>query len=270
MEKINNDKLEGANFANSKEGSYKENYIEGRNAVIEALKSTDDKITVDKLFVLKDCHDGPINTIVREAKKQGIITNFVSKDRLNQLSASGKHQGVIAVCAAYSYSTLDEILNSPLANAQDAMIIVLDNIEDPMNLGGILRTANIAGAAGLIIHNRHAALLTPSAVKASAGAVSYTPVAKCVNISNAIKELQDRGYWCICSDMDGELMYNVNMLGKIALVIGNEGKGVSRLVREACDHVAAIPMSGDIESLNASVSAGILMYEALRQRRFKK
>lgn len=250
--------------------NYKENYIEGRNAVIEALKSHNENRAIDKLFILKDCHDGPVNTIVREAKKKDIIINFVNKERLNQLSVSNKHQGVIAICSAYHYSSLEDILESPLANQTDSLVIVLDNIEDPMNLGGIIRTANIAGAAGVIIHNRHAALLNPAAVKASAGAVSHTPVAKHGNITQAVKELQEHGYWCVCADMNGTAMYEVPLTGKIALVIGNEGNGVSRLVKESCDFIASIPMQGEIESLNASVSAGILMYEIIRQRRFAK
>lgn len=250
--------------------NYKENYIEGRNAVIEALKSHNENIAIDKLFILKDCHDGPVNTIVREAKKKDIIINFVNKERLNQLSVSNKHQGVIAICSAYRYASLDDILETPLANMDNSLIIVLDNIEDSMNLGGIIRTANIAAAAGVIIHNRHAALLNPAAVKASAGAVSYTPVAKHGNITQAVKELQEHGYWCVCADMNGTSMYEVPLTGKIALVIGNEGSGVSRLVKESCDFVASIPMQGEIESLNASVSAGILMYEIIRQRSFAK
>lgn len=249
--------------------SCKENYIEGRNAVMEALKAHNQNIAIDKLFILKDCHDGPINSIVREAKKRDIILHFVNKDRLNQLSVSNKHQGVVAICSAYHYASLNDILQSPLAVQKDSLIIVLDNIEDPMNLGGIIRTANIVGAAGVIIHNRHAALLNPAAVKASAGAVSYTPVAKHENITRAVKELQEHGYWCVCADMDGKPMYDLPLTGKIALVIGNEGSGVSRLVKESCDFTASIPMYGNIDSLNASVSAGILCYEIIRQRSFK-
>lgn len=246
----------------------KENYIEGRNPVLEALKSHNEKIAIDKLFILKDCHDGPINTIVREAKKKDIIIHFVNKDRLNQLSVSKKHQGVVAICSAYKYASFEEILSSPLASKENSLILVLDNIEDPMNLGGMIRTANCVGAAGVIIHNRHAALLNPAAVKASAGAVSHTPVAKYPNITQAVKRLRENGYWCVCADMDGKPMYEIPMTGKIALIIGNEGEGVSRLVKEACDFVASIPMQGDIESLNASVSTGVLCYEILRQRSF--
>lgn len=244
----------------------KENYIEGRQPVLEALRADKDKITIDKLFILKGAFDGPINTIVREAKKQGIIVNFVNADRLSQLSNSGKHQGVVAVCSAYRYSSIEEILASDSANSKDSIIIVLDDIEDPGNLGAIIRTANTVNSAGVIIHSRHAALLTPSAVKASAGAVSYTPVAKCANISQALDTLKKHGFWCVCADMEAESMYNVKLDGKIALVIGNEGKGVSRLVKENCDLSASIPMLGEIQSLNASVAAGILMYEVIRQR----
>lgn len=251
----------------SKDILQKENYIEGRNAVLEALRAKNSKTPVDKLFIQKDCHDGPINTIIREAKKNNVIINFVDKDRLNKIASSTKHQGVLAICAAYNYSTMEDIFNSPKLKEKDGLVIVADDIEDPMNLGAIIRTANVADAAGIIIHSRHAALLSPATVKASAGAVSYTPIVKHTNITNAIKELKDNGFWCVCADMHGTLMYDVDLKGRIALVVGNEGKGVSRLAKEECDFVASIPMSGEIDSLNVSVATGILTYEILRQRR---
>ena len=246
--------------------NYKENYIEGRNAVLEALRAKDSKTPVDKLFIQKDCNDGPINTIIKEAKKNNVIINFVDKDRLNKMASTAKHQGVLAVCAAYSYSTMEDIFNSSKLE-KDGLVVVVDDVEDPMNLGAIIRTANIADAAGVIIHSRHAALLSPAAVKASAGAVSHTPIVKHTNITNAIKELKDNGFWCVCADMNGTLMYDIDLKGKIALVVGNEGKGVSRLAKEECDFIASIPMSGEIDSLNVSVATGILAYEILRQRR---
>lgn len=260
---MNNEKIE-----ENQNSVFKENYIEGRNAVLEALRANDTKTPVDKLFVLKDCHDGPINTIVREAKKNNVIINFIDKDRLNKLAKTTKHQGVLAICAAYNYSTMNDIFSSH-KNQNDSLVIVLDNIEDPMNLGAIIRTANIAGAAGVIIHSRHAALLSPAAVKASAGAVSHTPIVKHTNITSAIKELKDNGFWCVCADMDGESMYDIDLKGKVALIMGNEGKGVSRLAKEACDFVASIPMIGEIDSLNVSVATGVITYEILRQRGIK-
>ena len=251
----------------SKDMFQRENYIEGRNAVLEALRAKKSKTPVDKLFIQKDCNDGPINTIIKEAKKSNVIINFVDKDRLNKMASTAKHQGVLAVCAAYSYSTMEDIFNSSKLKGKDGLVLVVDDVEDPMNLGAIIRTANIADAAGVIIHSRHAALLSPAAVKASAGAVSYTPIVKHTNITNAIKELKDNGFWCVCADMNGTLMYDIDLKGKIALVVGNEGKGVSRLAKEECDFIASIPMSGEIDSLNVSVATGILAYEILRQRR---
>lgn len=237
--------------------------IEGRNAVLEAFRAGR---TIDKLFVLDGCQDGPVRTIIREARKQDTILNFVAKDRLDAMSETKKHQGVIAYAAAYSYSTVDEILDRARSKGEPPFVIVLDGIEDPHNLGAIIRTANQAGAHGVIIPKRRAAGLTAVAAKTSAGAIHYTPVAKVTNLPAAMKELKKEGLWFVCADMDGEVMYRQNLTGPIGLVIGNEGSGVSKLVKENCDFTASIPMRGDIDSLNASVAAGILAYEIVRQR----
>lgn len=240
-----------------------ESMIEGRNAVLEAFRSGK---TVDKLYILDGCQDGPVRTIVREAKKRDTILNFVTKERLDQLSETKKHQGVIAMTAAYEYSDIEEMFALAEKKGEDPFLILLDNIEDPHNLGAIIRTANLAGAHGVIIPKRRAAGLTATVSKTSAGALNYTPVAKVTNLAKTMEELKGRGLWFVCADMGGESMYRLDLKGPIGLVIGNEGEGVSRLVREKCDFIASIPMKGDIDSLNASVAAGVLAYEIVRQR----
>ena len=242
---------------------YEEFVIEGRNAVIEAFRAGK---TVDKLFVLEHCKEGSMNTVLREAKKHDTIINYVKKERLDQMSETGKHQGVIAYIAAFEYATVDDILKKAEDKGEPPFVVILDDIEDPHNLGAIIRTANLAGAHGVIIPKHRAAGLTATAVKASAGAVSYTPVAKVTNISKTIEELKDKGLWFVCADMGGTTMYDLDLKGPIGLVVGNEGKGVSRLVKEKCDFIASIPMFGDIDSLNASVATGVLAYEIVRQR----
>ena len=237
--------------------------IEGRNAVLEAFRSGK---CVDKLFILDGCQDGPVRTIAREARKTDTIINYVSKERLDQLSETHAHQGVIAQVAAYDYSTVDEILARAEEKGEAPFLIILDNVEDPDNLGAIIRTANLAGAHGVIIPKRRAVGLTSTVAKTSAGAINYTPVAKVTNIVRTIEELKEKGIWFVCADMGGETMYDLDLTGPMGLVIGNEGEGVSRLVREACDFTASIPMKGDIDSLNASVAAGVLAYEIVRQR----
>ena len=237
--------------------------IEGRNAVLEAFRSGK---CVDKLFILDGCQDGPVRTIAREARKTDTIINYVSKERLDQLSETHAHQGVIAQVAAYDYSTVDEILARAEEKGEAPFLIILDNVEDPHNLGEIIRTANLAGAHGVIIPKRRAVGLTSTVAKTSAGAINYTPVAKVTNIVRTIEELKEKGIWFVCADMGGETMYDLDLTGPMGLVIGNEGEGVSRLVREACDFTASIPMKGDIDSLNASVAAGVLAYEIVRQR----
>jgi 23S rRNA (guanosine2251-2'-O)-methyltransferase len=246
---------------------YEELTIEGRNAVLEAFRSGK---TIDKLFVLDGCQDGPIKTITREAKKHDTIVQYVTKERLDQLSKTKKHQGVIAMAAAYEYATVDEILEKAQEKGEPPFVFLLDGIEDPHNLGAIIRTANLAGAHGVIIPKRRAVGLTATVAKTSAGALNYTPVAKVTNLSATMKELKEKGLWFVCADMDGEVMYRQNLTGPIGLVIGNEGDGVSKLVRENCDFTASIPMNGDIDSLNASVAAGVLAYEIVRQRMQKK
>lgn len=240
-----------------------ENIIEGRNAVLEAFRSGK---PVDKLYVLDGCQDGPVRTIVREARKHGTIIQFVEKERLAQLSETGRHQGVIAYAAAYEYSEVSDMLELARERGEDPFIILLDNIEDPHNLGAIIRTANLAGAHGVIIPKRRAVGLTATVAKTSAGALNYTPVAKVTNLKKTMEELKKEGLWFVCADMGGEAMYDLNLTGPIGLVIGNEGEGVSRLVKETCDFVASIPMKGDIDSLNASVATGVLAYEIVRQR----
>ena len=242
---------------------YEELTIEGRNAVMEAFRSGK---TIDKLFVLKNCQDGPVNSILREARKHDVIVSFVAKERLDQMSKTGKHQGVIASAAAYEYAEVEDILNLAREKGEQPFIFLLDNIEDPHNLGAIIRTANLAGAHGVIIPKRHAVGLTATVAKTSAGALNYTPVAKVTNLGATMEELKKEGMWFVCADMGGTTMYDLNLTGPIGLVIGNEGEGVGRLVKEKCDYVASIPMKGDIDSLNASVAAGVLAYEIVRQR----
>ncbi len=242
---------------------YEEFTIEGRNAVIEAFRSGK---TIDKLFVLDGCKDGPIETIKREAKKHDCILRFVTKERLNQMSETGKHQGVIAYAAAYEYAQVEDILNLAKQKGEPPFVLLLDNIEDPHNLGAIIRTANLAGAHGVIIPKNRAAWSTAAVVRASAGALNYTPVAKVTNLAKTMEDLKKQGLWFVCGDMDGTPMYKLDLKGPIGLVIGSEGEGVGRIVKKACDFVASIPMKGDIDSLNASVAAGILAYEIVRQR----
>ena len=242
---------------------YEESKIVGRNAVLEAFRSGK---TIEKLYVLDGCQDGPVRSITREAKTHDTIINYVTNERLDQISETGKHQGVIAVSAAYEYAEVEDILAAAEAKGEPPFIIILDGIEDPHNLGAILRTANQVGAHGVIIPKRRAVGLTPTVARTSAGAINYTPVAKVTNISNTMKELKDKGMWFVCADMDGTVMYDMDLTGPIGLVIGNEGEGVSQLVKKNCDMVASIPMKGDIDSLNASVATGVLAYEILRQR----
>lgn len=237
--------------------------IEGRNAVIEAFRSGK---TIDKVYILDGCQDGPVNTIKREAKKQAAIIKYVTRQRLDQMSETGKHQGVIAVAAAYSYAEIEDMFSLAEQKGEPPFFLLLDNIEDPHNLGAIIRTANLAGAHGVIIPKDRAAGLTAVVARTSAGALNYTPVARVTNLSRTIKDLKEKGMWFVCADMDGTTMYDLNLTGPIGLVIGSEGEGVSRLVKENCDMTASIPMKGDIDSLNASVAAGILAYEIVRQR----
>lgn len=240
-----------------------ENLIEGRNAIIEAFRS--DK-TIDKLYIQDGLKDGPIQTILREAKKRNLFINFVSKDILDKMSPTSKHQGAIANLASYEYSDIADILAVAKEKEEDPFIFILDGIEDPHNLGAIIRTANLVGAHGVVIPKHRAVGLTATVARTSAGAINYTKVAKVTNINATIEELKKEGLWFVCADMGGELMYKLNLKGPIGLVIGNEGSGVSALVKKNCDMLASIPMKGDIDSLNASVATGVLAYEIFRQR----
>ena len=240
-----------------------ENTIEGRNAVIEAFRAGR---TIDKLYVQDGVKDGPVQTILREAKKQDVYVNFVARERLNEISTTGRHQGVIAIAASYAYAEVADILNAARAKNEPPFIILLDGVEDPYNLGAVIRTANQAGAHGVIIPKHRAVGLTASVARTSAGALNYTPVAKVTNISQTMEDLKKEGLWFVCADMGGTCMYDLNLMGPIGLVIGNEGSGVGELVKKKCDFVASIPMKGQIDSLNASVAAGILSYEIVRQR----
>lgn len=242
---------------------YEEFTIEGRNAVTEAYRSGR---PIDKLYVLDGCQDGAVMTIKREAKKAGTPLKFVTKERLDQMSETGKHQGVIAVAAAYTYAEVEDILEAADRKKEPPFLFLLDGIEDPHNLGAIIRTANLAGAHGVIIPKNRAVGLTATVARTSAGALNYTPVARVTNLAKTIEDLKKRGIWFVCADMDGTTMYDLDLKGAIGVVIGNEGEGVGRLVREKCDMIASIPMKGDIDSLNASVAAGVLAYEVVRQR----
>lgn len=245
---------------------YEEFTIEGRNAVLEAFRAGK---PIDRVFILDGCQDGPIKSITREARKGDTIITYVKKERLDQISETGKHQGVIAYAAAYEYADIEDMFALAKEKGEDPFIVLLDNIEDPHNLGAIIRTANQAGAHGIIIPKRRAVGLTATVAKTSAGAINYTPVAKVTNLSQTIEELKERGLWFVCADMEGQSMYQLNLTGPIGLVIGSEGEGVGRLVKEKCDLIAKIPMKGDIDSLNASVAMGILSYEIVRQRMMK-
>jgi len=246
---------------------YNEFKIEGRNAVIEALRSGR---AVDRIYMQDGPRDNALGTVLKEAQKHHECkVTFTGKDKLDEMSETGKHQGVIAVCAAYDYCDIEDILAKAEEKGEPPFVFILDGIEDPHNLGAIIRTANLAGAHGVIIRFDRAVALTATVARASAGAINYTPVAKVTNISETIKKLKDRGLWFVCADMGGEVMYRLNLTGPIGLVIGNEGHGVSQLVRKNCDMIASIPMKGDIDSLNASVAAGVLAFEIVRQRNFK-
>lgn len=250
----------------SVKGPVTEGRLEGRNAVLEALRSGRD---IDRLLIQEGAHDNALGSIIREAEKhKETKVEFVSRKRLDDISESGRHQGVIAFAAAYNYVEVEDILKNAEMKREDPLIFVLDGIEDPHNLGAIIRTANLAGAHGVIIRLNRAVGLTATVAKASAGAINYTPVAKVTNISKTIDELKKKGMWFVCADMGGDVMYDLNLKGPLGIVIGNEGRGVSELVRKKCDMTASIPMFGDIDSLNASVAAGVLVYEAVRQRRF--
>ena len=242
---------------------YQEMTIEGRNAVAEALRAGK---PIDRLFIQDHCQDGPVLTIKRLARAKDIPVKYVEKERLDQLSETGRHQGVIAYAAAYEYAQVEDMLAAAQEKDEPPFLFLLDGIEDPHNLGAIIRTANLAGAHGVIIPKDRAAGLAATVARTSAGALNYTPVARVTNLAKTMKELKKQGMWFVCADMGGTVMYDLDLKGSIGLVIGNEGEGVGRLVKETCDFTASIPMKGDIDSLNASVAAGVLAYEIVRQR----
>jgi 23S rRNA (guanosine2251-2'-O)-methyltransferase len=207
-----------------------------------------------------------MQTVRKEAVKHGTPIKYVNRQRLDQMSETGRHQGVIAEIAAYSYGEIEDLFAKAKEKGEDPFFILLDGIEDPHNLGAIIRTANLAGAHGVIIPKDRAVGLTATVAKASAGAINYTPVVKVTNLVRTMEKLAQQGLWFVCADMDGTTMTKLNLKGPIGLVIGAEGSGVSRLVREKCDMVASIPQKGEIDSLNASVAMGVLAYEIVRQR----
>jgi len=236
--------------------------VEGRNPVTEAIKTNEN---IDKLYIQEGIKDGPLVAIAGAAKAKGIMVVPVPKDKLDAMSETGHHQGVILNLSAVKYAEVEDILKLAEEKGEPPFIFVLDGIEDPHNLGAIIRSANLAGAHGVIIPKHRSATINATVAKASAGAVSHTLIAKVTNIAQVMDSLKERGLWFVCADMSGDIMYRVNMKGAIGLVIGNEGNGVSHLVREKCDMTASIPMKGDIDSLNASVAAGILAWEYVRQ-----
>ena len=241
--------------------------IIGRNPVMEALKAGRE---IDTLYVSKGERQGSVGKIISMCRDAGIIVKDTDPKKLDYMCGNQNHQGVIARVAAHAYSSVDDIFARAEAKGESPFIIICDGIEDPHNLGAIIRTANLSGAHGVIIPKRHAVGLTATVARTSAGALNYTPVAKVTNITNTIKDLKKEGLWFVCADMGGTVMYDLNLTGPIGLVIGNEGDGVSKLVSENCDMIASIPMKGDIDSLNASVATGVLAYEIVRQRLLKK
>lgn len=242
-----------------------ENILFGRNSVLEVLKSGRD---IEKILVQKGQVEGSIKKIIGDAKQRGIIVVEVEKNKLDELCNMEKHQGVVAYASAHKYVDIDEILNDAKSKGEDPFILILENIQDPHNLGAIIRSAHNAGVHGIIISKRRAVGLTSTVSKASAGAIEYTKVAKVANIAQTIEELKTKGIWVACADMDGEIIYTDNLRGPIGIVIGSEGEGVSKIVKSKCDFVVKIPMYGKVTSLNASVAASILAYEVVRQRFF--
>ena len=241
--------------------------IEGRNAVIEALRAG---VAIDKIFLMKGETDSALGHIASAAREKGVVVVDADRRKLDGMSRTHSHQGVIALAAVREYASVDDILEAARAKGEPPLIVVCDELSDPHNLGAVIRTAECAGAHGVIIPKRRASGLTATVARTSAGALNYTPVAKVTNLAATIEDLKKRGLWFVCADMGGDVMYRVNLTGPIGLVVGNEGDGVSRLVREKCDMTASIPMQGQIDSLNASVAAGVLAYEIVRQRMGKK
>lgn len=248
------------------ERPFNENQLEGRNAVLEVLKSGRD---IEKIIIQKGNVEGTIRRIAAMAKERGIVVQEAARQKLDEMSQTKNHQGVIAIVSEHEYAEVDDILRSAAEKGEKPFIIILDNITDPHNLGAVIRTAECAGAHGVIIPKRRSVGLTAVVGKTSAGALEYMPVARVTNIARTIEELKKQGVWVACADMDGEDYYDASLDGAIALVIGSEGEGVSRLVKEKCDFTVSIPMYGKISSLNASVAGALLMYEVVRQRNYK-
>jgi len=241
--------------------------IEGRNPIIEALKNNR---SIEKIMVNKASKEGSIKKILAMAKENKVIIQEVDRHKLDEMSESHAHQGVIAITSDYRYYDLDEILEIPKERGEDPFFIILDGITDPHNLGSIIRTADAVGAHAVIIPKRRSVQITPIVAKASAGAVEYLPVCKVTNIVNTIKTLKENGLWIAAVDMDGQTFYQQNLGGPLGLVVGSEGEGISRLVKQNCDFTVSMPMSGNVTSLNASVAGGILLYEVYRQRNASK
>lgn len=237
--------------------------IEGRHDVLEAFRAGK---SIDRLFVQEKINDGPIRSVVKAAKEAGTVISYVGKDKMDSMSDTGHHQGVIALAAAQNYATLDEVMDRAAEKGEAPFVIFLDGIEDPHNLGAIIRTAEVAGAHGVVIPKRHASGLTATVMRTSAGALNYLPVVRVTNMAKTIEEMKKRGMWFVCADMDGTPMYDLDLKGSMGVIVGSEGNGVSRLVKEKCDYVASVPMFGRVNSLNASVAAGVLVYEIVRQR----
>lgn len=249
------------------EEEVEDNYqLEGRNSVLEAINSGK---TIDKILLKKGEVDGTLKVIKAKALDRGIIVQETSKQNLDDMAKTHNHQGVIAICPAHEYAEVEDILALAKERGEDPFIIILDGITDTYNLGAIIRSADAVGAHGVIIPKRRSAGLTAVVSKTSAGALEYVKVAKVTNIGREIEKLKKEGIWVMGTTMDGQLMYNANLTGPIALVIGSEGDGIGNLVSQKCDHNVSIPMYGKIQSLNASVASGVLMYEVVRQRRLK-
>ena len=232
--------------------------IEGRNPVIDAIKNDRE---IDKIMIANSAKEGSIKKIIGMAKEKNIVIQYVDKHKLDEVSTSHSHQGVIAQVSEYKYWELDELIESVKAKNEDPFFIILDEITDPHNLGSIIRTAD-----AVVIPKRRSVHITPVVAKASAGAVEYVPVCKVTNIVNTIKKLKGEGLWIAAADMDGQTFYEQNLTGALGLVIGSEGFGISRLVKQNCDFTVKMPMIGNVTSLNASVAAGILLYEIFKQR----
>ena len=246
---------------------YNENQLEGRNAVLEVLKSGRD---IEKIYLQKGNVEGTLRRIASMAKERGIVVQEVVRQKLDDMSQTKNHQGVIAVVSIHEYAEVSDILKSAYDKGEKPFIVILDSITDPHNLGAVIRSAECAGAHGIIIPKRRSVGLTAVVGKTSAGALEYMPVARVTNISRTIEDLQKEGIWAVCADMDGNDYFNAPLDTPIALVIGSEGEGVSRLVKEKCDFTVSIPMYGRISSLNASVAASLMMYEVVRQRNFRE